>query len=284
MCVRPSRLADGGRFPCGQCVECRLKYSREWGLRAVHEASGHDENCMVDLTYADEFLPRHGSLDVKAPVLFLKRLRKSIEPKKVRYMYAGEYGEDNGRPHYHFILFGHDFVDKVDTGRKSAKGFPLFGSAALSKLWTFGLSNVGQMSFESAAYIARYIMKKSTGKKAHKYNVDAGTGELIEIEREFFRMSTGSRKGEHGLGFDWFERWYKDVYHHDGCSLRGRMVKPPRRYDEWLRLRDAAALEVCKARRERKYGDPKKLYEEFSTRAAREIIAVSNLQRVERGL
>lgn len=287
MCVRPSRLVKPDRtFPCGQCVECRLKYSREWGIRAVHEASLYDENCSLALTYDKQNLPARGSLDVRAPMLFMKRLRKFIEPRKVRYMYAGEYGDVNGRPHYHFVLFGYDFADKVDLGERSSKGFPLLRSASLQKLWPFGLSSVGTMSFESAAYIARYIMKKQLGKDKVKYNVDGETGEMVEITPEFFRMSKGCRRGEHGIGYDFLSRFIGDIYHHDGVSLRGRLVKPPRYYDEQMKLRDAAALEVCKARRLRKYADSigKDGRSQFAVRAARELIAVENLKRVERSL
>lgn len=284
MCVRPATLSTGMTFPCGQCVECRLKYSREWGLRAVHEAKKYNENCSLALTYDKANVPASGSLDIRAPMLFMKRLRKFIEPRKVRYMYAGEYGDRNGRPHYHVILFGYTFRDCEEIG-KSEKGFPLFRSASLSKLWPFGLSTVGTMSFESAAYIARYVMKKQLGKDKKKYNVDGETGELIEITPEFFRMSKGCRRGEHGIGFDYFDRWYKDIYQHDGVPLRGKMVKPPRYYDELLKLRDAAALEVCKARRLRKYADSISKKGDMSTfreRANREIIAVANLKKIER--
>jgi hypothetical protein len=262
-----------------------LKYSREWALRAVHEASLHDENCSVSLTYDPQYLPPRGSLDPVSCVLFLKRLRKSIEPKKVRHMYAGEYGDDNGRPHYHFLLFGHSFDDLVEMG-KSQKGFPLFRSAALSKLWPFGLSNVGSMSFEAAAYIARYVMKKRTGVDCKKYNVDGDTGEMVEIVPEFFRMSRGGRGG-HGIGYDWFKRFADEVYLHDSCVVRGSEMKPPRYYDEQMKLRDAAVLEVCKARRLRKYGEKvlkdgcKEVWRE---RAARELIAVANLKLLERSL
>lgn len=285
MCVRPSVLFDGPTFPCGQCVECRLKYSREWAMRAMHEASLYDDNCTLALTYDPKFLPRHSSLVPEDCVKFMKRLRKSIEPKKVRHMYAGEYGEINGRPHYHFCLFGLDFADKVYFG-DSEKGFPLFRSASVSELWPFGLSTVGGMSFESAAYIARYIMKK---RNEVKYNVDAETGEMYEIVPEFFRMSKGDgipgSPNRYGLGSRWWERYKDEVIRDDAVRVRGAELKPPRYYDEKLKLLDAAAFEVMKVRRERKYMEKfrkSSLPVQWREVAAREVIAVQRLREMER--
>lgn len=288
MCVRPARVFDGPSFPCGQCVECRLKYSREWAMRAVHEASLYEENCTLVLTYSDEFLPPHGSLDPDACQLFMKRLRKFIEPRKVRHMYAGEYGDDNGRPHYHFCLFGYDFGDKAEAG-ESSKGFPLFRSASLEKLWPFGLSSIGAMSFESAAYVARYIMKKQRGLDCKKYNVDGETGEMVEIVPEFFRMSKGDgipgSENQYGLGHRWYEKFKDEVVRDDSVVMNGVELKPPRYYDEKLRVRDSLAFEVMKARRLRKYAKRLKLpSEEWRELAAREVIAVQRLQECERSL
>ena len=39
-------------LPCGSCVSCRLAYSRSWAIRCMHEASLHDRNCFLTLTYS----------------------------------------------------------------------------------------------------------------------------------------------------------------------------------------------------------------------------------------
>ena len=116
---------------CGQCVGCRLDRSREWAIRCVHEAALYDDNCFVTLTYNDENLPDPPSLVVRDCQLFMKKLRRRYEPKKIRFFLCGEYGEMNRRPHYHAILFNHDFEDKV-LWQNSSSGSPLYVSSYLS--------------------------------------------------------------------------------------------------------------------------------------------------------
>ncbi|WP_445236462.1 rolling circle replication-associated protein [Escherichia sp. E4385] len=71
---------------------------------------------------------------------------------------CGEYGSKLERPHYHAIIFGYDFPDK--TLHKAGR-FNLYRSSLLERCWTFGWSVVAAFSFESAAYVARYCVKKS---------------------------------------------------------------------------------------------------------------------------
>ena len=99
-------------LPCGQCIGCRLERSRQWAVRCMHEASLHDENSFLTLTYSDENLPPGGSLHLPDFQNFMKRLRKSIAPKRVRFYHCGEYGDILSRPHYHALLFGYDFDDR----------------------------------------------------------------------------------------------------------------------------------------------------------------------------
>ena len=98
-------------LPCGQCIGCRLNYSRNWAIRCVHESSLHEHNCFITLTYNDENLPLNGSLDLKHFQDFMKRLRKKVSVP-IRYFHCGEYGSRLQRPHYHLLLFGLDFPDK----------------------------------------------------------------------------------------------------------------------------------------------------------------------------
>lgn len=277
MCVKPFYLRATGRaFPCGFCVECRAKYARSWALRCLHESQLHESCCYGTLTY--QKVPSYGTLVKRDLQLFWKRLRKSIEPKKVKYYAAGEYGEENGRPHYHFLLFGHAVSRGVVLREEP---YPLFRSPELEELWPAGMSSVGDVSFESAAYVARYVMKKvdQVGRKK-KWNVDEESGEMVEIEPEFATMSRGGRTGR-GLGHGWYERFGDEVHRNDSCVHDGKELPVPRYYDELLRERDVRALMVCKARRERKYGDKKLDLRELM---AREVIAVQRLREAERAL
>ena len=79
-------------LPCGQCIGCRLERSRQWAMRCLHEASLHENNAFITLTYDDSNLPRGGSLDYSDFQKFMKRLRKRIG-RKVSFYCGGEYGD-----------------------------------------------------------------------------------------------------------------------------------------------------------------------------------------------
>ncbi len=146
-------------IPCGRCIGCRLEYSRQWAMRCMHEASLYDNNCSITLTYDNENLPNDFSLNKRHFQLFMKSLRKKYAPKKIRFYHCGEYGEENYRPHYHAIIFNHNFTD-LDVLPSSSNN-TLYTSPTLTDIWGKGLTQVGTVTFESAAYVARYITKKS---------------------------------------------------------------------------------------------------------------------------
>ena len=229
-------------LPCGRCVGCRLERSRQWAVRCIHEAQMHPVNSFVTLTYDDEHLPLGGSLDYRDFQLFAKRLRKRLG--KFRYYMCGEYGEQTSRPHYHACLFGLDFPDKKPIRSRDGRPY-LFDSRILSDLWGLGLCSIGAVTFESAAYIARYVMKKQTGEaaKLHYRRVDS-EGEVFYLTPEFAHMSL-----KPGIGDTWFSRFSSDVYPSDQVISNGRPAKPPRRYDILLDRKDFSLLEDIKYRR-----------------------------------
>ena len=115
------------QVPCGNCIGCRLERSRQWATRCMFEASLHDENCFVTLTYSPDYLPEGATLVKKDVQNFMKRLRKAGTNGKFKYFLCGEYGENFNRPHYHICFFNLDFVDKEIISRKKDK--PLYISA-----------------------------------------------------------------------------------------------------------------------------------------------------------
>lgn len=225
---------DGGwgpirrQMPCGQCIGCRLEYSRQWAIRILHEANTHDENCFITLTYSPENLPANGTLQLKHFQDFMKRLRKNTG-RKIRFFHCGEYGENFGRPHYHACLFGINFTDgKIICNRD---GILLYDSPALEKIWKFGHVSVGQLTFESAAYVARYVTKKINGKKkeGHYALVDENTGEISQRPPEYATMSRRP-----GIASQWYARYRTDAYPKDSLHVRGRKMRPPKFYDRLL--------------------------------------------------
>lgn len=235
------RFRDGEKaplqIPCGQCAECRLKRSREWAVRCMHESSMHDENCFITLTYSDEHL-KSPSLKYKDFSDFIKRLRWHRPNQKFLYFGAGEYGETNPvtkikdgglyRPHFHAILFGTDFPDKRPS--RLLEKSDLFYSDELDYIWGHGNTTLGAVTFESCSYVARYAMKKVTGDlaKAH-YTIVTPDGEIIEREPEMLHMSKRP-----AIGRTWFEKFGAQTYTHDSVIARGKEMQPPRYYDKLL--------------------------------------------------
>lgn len=192
-------------LPCGKCHGCRKERAQLWTLRIMHEASLHQENGFLTLTYADENLPYgvEPSLDKRDVQLFHKRARKD---HRFRFFAVGEYGERTARPHYHVITFGWlpSFTSQV-TART-------WSSAELEALWPLGNSTVGQVTPASAAYVAGYVQKKLNSKEY------AGRAPVFSL------MSQGIGKG-------WFERYACDL-DRGYITFDGRKVRIPRYYKE----------------------------------------------------
>lgn len=234
-------------LPCGQCIGCRLDKSREWAVRCVHEAQLHQENCFITLTYNEQNLPSDGSLQKTHLQKFWKRLRKHLNGKQIRYYACGEYGGKTKRPHYHACLFGHDFEDKeLYSVRESV---PLYKSETLSKIWGKGFVTIGSVTFESAAYVARYITKKIYGEAAadHYTRVCEITGEITNIEPEYTVMSRRP-----GIGKEWFTQYKNDVFPKDYFHINGFKMKPPKYYENLYELENPESMEIIKGLRRKR--------------------------------
>lgn len=242
------------QIPCGKCIGCRLERSRQWAIRCMHESTLHKENCFLTLTYDNYHLDPSGSLNVTDIQLFMKRLRKRFAGKKIRYFQCGEYGDLHQRPHHHVILFGIDFHDKELAEIGNTK-IPLYTSDILSSLWPFGLHRIGSVSFESAAYVARYVLKKITGESADDYY----KGRLPEFV-------TMSRRP--GIAYCWIEKFKDDVYPHDYVVIRnGIKCKPPKYYDNIFdKIQDEYSLNTIKNNRKKEalnnpdFNNPRRLH------------------------
>lgn len=224
-------------IPCGRCIGCRLERARQWAVRIMHESKMHAENSFITLTYSPENVPKDGSLNVRDPQLFLKRLRERIAPARIKFFLAGEYGERLGRPHYHAIIFGYGFPDKVFW--KKDREFTLYTSPMLSAAWGLGFASVGAVSFDSACYVANYATKKIVGSKEV---VDA---HYQGRKPEFLLMS---RKP--GIGASWYSKFAGDVFPRDEVVVKGVSARPPRYYSERVRVADPALYERLVAKRE----------------------------------
>ncbi|AXH73639.1 MAG: replication initiator protein [Microviridae sp.] len=230
-------------LPCGRCIGCRLEYARQWAVRCMHEASLWDSNRFVTLTYEESKLPKVGDVATLRPrdmVLFLKRLRKRYGTG-IRFFQCGEYGEELSRPHHHALLFNCSFSDeRLHSGSGEAK---LYVSDELSKLWGHGFAVIGDVTFESAGYVARYSLKKVRG-----FHADKHYGGRVP---EYLTMSRRP-----GVGHSWIHRFAADVYPSDELVVNGHITKPPRYYDDVVaKLRPGMLDRIKRKRRAAGYND-----------------------------
>lgn len=215
------------------------------------EAKSHEVNSFITLTYSDqcsiEGCKHEAGLNKKHFQDFIKRLRKSLGKKRIKYFHCGEYGGKYYRPHFHAILFGHDFEDKIHVDTTEL-GHPLYESECLNALWKHGIKNqIGSVTFQSAGYVARYALKarNEAEQKGIDFNnalFDVETGEVLP--KQYVTMSQG-------IGKDWIEKYWSDVYPQDELIVNGHPTKPPRYFDEWLKKhRPALWWQVVEKRKE----------------------------------
>jgi len=212
----------------------------------------HEENSFITLTYSDQYLPENNSLNHKDVQLFLKNLRRNLwyhHKKKIRYYMCGEYGENFGRPHYHIVLFGHQFEDKKYFFTSNS-GSRVYTSQTLEDLWGKGHTSIGDVTFESAAYVARYVMKKITGEQAKTHYGETTSQETGEIKLkktpEYNKMSL-----KPGIGQTWLDKFHPDVYPSDQVIIRNKPTKPPRFYDKKYSLFKPLEFEEIQHNREK---------------------------------
>lgn len=225
------------QVPCGTCVGCKLERARQWAVRCMHEAKCHENNLFVTLTYDDKNLKlTKEGLPTLYPddwVQFMYRLREAAGPG-IRFFQCGEYGDDTQRPHHHALLFDIDFDDRVRHG--SSGGKTVYVSRMLESLWRQGQCTIGDVTFESAGYVARYAMKKVVGPAADGYY----RGRV----QEYLTMSRRP-----GIGRAWFDKYHRDWYPRDEMVVNGKPCRPPRYYDTLMESSHPRAMRYVKRRR-----------------------------------
>jgi len=232
------------QLPCRRCIGCRAAKTKEWAVRCVHEAQLYENNSFITLTYADEHMPADGSVNHRHWQLFFKKLRKKFQSQIIRFYMAAEYGEKLGRPHYHALLFNLAFEDRQLW--KDQNGTRLYHSPTLTKTWGKGFCSIGEVNLKTAAYVARYIMKKMTGDIAetHYQKIDTLTGEIYQVEPEYNQMSRMP-----GIGKGWFEKYKSDVYPDDFIIINGQKLSTPNYYFQQLKALEPDFADEIQAHR-----------------------------------
>lgn len=271
---------EGIRIPCGRCIGCRLDKSREWATRLQCEALDYPEssNWFVTLTYAQPDdsldLPSYGrfasvnddgalTLNKQHPTDWLKRLREhharkvsydydpptyydsrtgKVRPLGIRYFLAGEYGDRTMRPHYHVIMLNCPLPDLRQIGRNKL-GMPLYTSDLMTETWGYGHVTIGRMTWQTAAYVARYTLKKANGQTDEQY-------EQLGLTPEYTVMSRMP-----GIGHEYLLRHSNDIYTDDEVVLpalskdKPNVQRPPKYFDRVYQAIDPKTVAKVKSRR-----------------------------------
>jgi len=156
----------------------------------------------------------------------------------------------------------------------------LYRSAVLERLWPFGFSLLGDVSFESAAYVARYTMKKVVcDRDGLDRLIMKDTGEILAPE--YVTMSRGGRGGLGGIGASWYRKFKTDVYPLGSRVIRGRDMRPPRFYDNLFAVDDPLGFEELKFLRENLLD---KKDNSLARLVVKEEVAMARLKLLPRGL
>lgn len=239
-------------IPCGRCIGCRIDYSRSWADRMMLELETAGKGIFVTLTYDNEHLtychsdengiPDQGTLNKRDVQLFLKRLRKYFTGKEIRFYLAGEYGDHTFRPHYHVILFGiglDDFPDRRSHGQNELHQ-TYYISDTLARIWNNGFVLISDVSWQTCAYVARYVTKKVQGNRTIYYD-------LIGALPEFALMSRRP-----GLGRRYLDA-HPDCLDYQNISLTtpegGLKLNIPKYFLKQLELTDPERYDKIKAQR-----------------------------------
>lgn len=208
-CTHPVTLLSGPNrwmvVPCGKCLQCRIAHSREWATRILHEMDSWNDSSFVTLTYNPENEPKDKSLRKRDLQLYFKRLRKE---KKIKYFACGEYGPSTMRPHYHAIIFGVSPKDKN----------------VLNDCWGMGFIAAGNVTYESARYVAQYVDKKYYGDKQKQVYGDKEPPFQLQSQK---------------IGLDYALTHEAQIHENLGLTINGNHVSIPRYYLKHIELSES---------------------------------------------
>ncbi len=236
------------QLPCGQCIGCRIDYSRQWANRCMLELQDHDSAFFCTFTYDNDHVPISYYADKETGEakpsltlrkrdfqLLMKRIRKHFSDDHIRFFAAGEYGGQTLRPHYHAIIYGLHLNDLVPykTVKEGGVLYTYYNSPSLQKCWLdsdgkpIGFVVVGAVTWESCAYTARYVLKKQKGEASAVY-------QEFNLEPEFTLMS---RKP--GIARNYYDT-HPDLFQSDFINIStpkgGRKFRPPRYFEKLFEL------------------------------------------------
>lgn len=205
--------------PCRQCIGCRIDRSSEWAMRCEHELKFHDESCFLTLTLDDEHFPTSQDDFVAKYVLGLKRIRR--HSPRIRTFGCLELGTHTRRPHGHLLVFGRDFSRDEPVSR-GPNGDLVYRSNELDALWGLGHASVGELTRESAGYVARYVVAERSDRAGP---VLEAVPHPVSGEPVFLRPAAPWARSQ-GLGRAWFEQYGRQAIEQGAIVERGGVRRP----------------------------------------------------------
>lgn len=181
---RPPPLTKMMLLPCGKCIGCITSNARAWALRCHLELQDHTKGAFTTLTYDAKYVPP--TLRKRDLQLWLKRLREKMGANRpIRFFASGEYGEQNGRPHYHALIYGADEND----------------GNAINQCWRQGLTHTVKITPANINYTAGYTAKKFVLRDETRRERISDDGEIYKWQPPFIQMSRnpgiGGKAREH---------------------------------------------------------------------------------------
>lgn len=234
------------RIPCGKCLGCHADRARNYSTRAIHEYYAHREKkgAFITLTFNEDMLHRRDVLDYRSIYRsefngFLKRLRSRVKDKygiEFRVFASGEYGELHLRPHYHMLVYGFDFPDKIPFRYRvyNGKKIVYYRSPFLESVWkpagdapSFGYSYIGELNQSTCQYVCGYVADKLDEFGERDYR-------QLGIEKPFFYTPSKT-----GLGYDYFMQYYQEIFAKGYCHWHNKCKAPiPPYYKDLLKKTD----------------------------------------------
>lgn len=225
-CANPFFIA-GTVFPCGKCIQCRIRKTSEWAARMCHELESWSDAVFVTLTYKE--MPENNSLKKRDFQLFFKRLRKYLGKRKVKFFACGEYGGDTQRPHYHAIIFGLKSCQQCICHNSHVNIAPKDDCALINDAWGKGFVKIGSVTFQSCRYVAKYIQKKKSGKQAQKEYFDTNREPMFQLQSK-------------GLGLEYAIKHKDQIVSKLSVPCNGRQISIPNYYRKKIDLDDDTKL------------------------------------------
>lgn len=172
----------------------------------------------LTLTYDDAHLPPDYGLHKKDLQNFFKRLRKDLSTK-IKYFACGEYGDLEGRPHYHAIVFG---LEYNSVSRQLVKeNWRMCDEMRFNyNPYTHKEQGFATVTADSIRYVCGYVQKKYNGKKA---------------EEEYGERQAPFQLQSQGLGLQ-FALDNAEALRNGEITFRGHKVSIPRYYCKKLGL------------------------------------------------